>query len=86
MKFTAMNKILNFHQVKDCVWFDEVVCYLKSKYVFVTTEDLYEFYKGQINLKNSCHITIDDGDKSFYNVIFSGFKETQSTCFYFCLS
>lgn len=56
--------------VKDGVWFDNMVCYLKSKYLFITTDDLSEFYKGNLNLKNSCHITIDDGDKSFYDVIF----------------
>jgi len=74
MKFTAMNKIVNFHQVTDYVWFDKIVCYLKSKYVLISTEDLFEYYKGQINLKNSCHITIDDGDKSFYDVIFPVLK------------
>lgn len=75
MKFTAMNKIINFHLVNDIVWFENIVCYLKSKYVFITTEVLYEFYQGRINLKNSCHITIDDGDKSFYDVIFPVLKK-----------
>lgn len=75
MKFTTMNKIINFHQVNDHDWFDNMVCYLKSKYVFITTEVLDEFYQDRINLKNSCHITIDDGDKSFYDVIFPVLKK-----------
>ena len=65
-----MNRILNFHQVNDSIWFDEIVSNLRSKYVFVSAEDLSEFYKGNISLKNSVHITIDDGDNSFYKVIF----------------
>lgn len=70
-----MNKILNFHLVNDIVWFDNIVLYLKSKYVFIQTEVLYEFYQGRISLKNSCHITIDDGDESFYDVIFPVLKK-----------
>jgi peptidoglycan/xylan/chitin deacetylase (PgdA/CDA1 family) len=75
MKFTAMNKIINFHLVNDSVWFEKIVCYLKSKYTFITNDVLYEFYKGQISLHNSCHITIDDGDKSFYDVIYPVLKK-----------
>jgi peptidoglycan/xylan/chitin deacetylase (PgdA/CDA1 family) len=65
-----MNKIINFHQVKDGTWFDKMVCYLKSKYLFVTADVLSEFYERNIKLNNSCHITIDDGDKSFYDIVF----------------
>ncbi len=61
--------------VNDINWFDNMVCYLRSIYLFITNEVLYEFYQGQINLKNSCHITIDDGDKSFYDVIFPVLKK-----------
>ena len=70
-----MNKILNFHQVNDGAWFERIVCYLKSKYKFIPIEILYEFYKGRVDLKNVCHITIDDGDKAFYNVIFPVLKK-----------
>ena len=70
-----MNKILNFHYVNNGVWFEQAVCYLKSRYEFISTENLYEFYQGRVSLKNSCHITIDDGDKSFYDVIFPILKK-----------
>jgi peptidoglycan/xylan/chitin deacetylase (PgdA/CDA1 family) len=56
--------------VKDGVWLDKMVCFLKSKYQFITTDALCDYYNRNLDLKNSCHITIDDGDKSFYNVIF----------------
>ena len=70
MKFTTMNKIINFHLVNDGVWFEKVVCYLKSKYVFILNEALSKFYDSHLSIKDSCHITIDDGDNSFYKVIF----------------
>lgn len=70
-----MNQIINFHLINDIDWFENVVCFLKSKYTFITTDELNEFYQGNINLKNSCHITIDDGDKSFYELIFPVLKK-----------
>lgn len=70
-----MNKIINFHRVNDIVWFDNMICYLKSKYRFINTEELYEYFQGNINLIDACHITIDDGDKSFYDCIFPVLKK-----------
>lgn len=70
-----MNRILNFHQVNDSMWFEDMICFLKSKYALISIESLHEFYLGRIKLKNSCHITVDDGDKSFYDVIFPVLKK-----------
>jgi len=70
MKFTTMNKVVNFHLVNNGAWFENIVCYLKSRYVIITSEALYEFYQSSFDLRNSCVITIDDGDKAFYDVIF----------------
>lgn len=70
-----MNRIINFHQVNDSVWFNKLIIYLKTKYVFISAEDLYESYQGSINIKNACHITVDDGDISFYDVIFPILKK-----------
>jgi len=70
-----MVKVLVFHKVNNSFWFDRFVCYLRSKYSFITTDILYEFYQGHINLKNSCHITIDDGEKLFYDVIYPVLKK-----------
>ena len=75
MKFIVMNKIINFHLVKDSFWFENMICYLKSKYTFITTDVLNEFYHDHINLKDTCHITVDDGEISFYNVIFPVLKK-----------
>ncbi|HZW40176.1 MAG TPA: polysaccharide deacetylase family protein [Ignavibacteriaceae bacterium] len=70
-----MNKIINFHRVTNMVWLDNIICYLKSKYKIVNATDLYAFYKNGISLNNTCHITIDDGDKSFYDCIFPILKK-----------
>lgn len=70
-----MNKIINFHIVNDRAWFDGVIYFLKSKYNLIPIESLHEFYLGRINMKDSCHITVDDGDKSFYDVIFPVLKK-----------
>ena len=60
------NLIINFHVVNDAIWFENVVRLLNSKYTFV---DL-NFFENLENLKNKgfCHITFDDGDRTFYDI------------------
>jgi len=70
-----MNRILNFHQVNNHEWFDNLICMLKSKYDLITLDSLYNFHSDHTKMSNSCHITIDDGDKSFYDVIFPVLKK-----------
>ncbi len=70
-----MNKVINFHLVNNLAWFDNMICYLKSKYKLVSADTLYSFYSGEYELKNSCHITVDDGDNSFYEIIFPVLKK-----------
>ena len=70
-----MNKILNFHFVNDSNWFERVVYLLKSKYELVNIERINEFYQGNTQLKNACHITVDDGDISFYDIIYPVLKK-----------
>ena len=70
-----MNRVINFHRVTDHQWFDTLICFLKSKYNLVDVQALKEFYDGNLNLKNACHLTIDDGDESFYNIIFPVLKK-----------
>ncbi len=70
-----MNRILNFHEVNNREWFDSLICMLKSKYNLINLDTLYNFHKDSLKMKNSCHITIDDGDISFYNVIYPVLKK-----------
>ena len=70
-----MNKVINFHNVKDSSWFDMAITILKSKYTMIGIGELESYYYEGKNLKNACHITIDDGDKTFYDVIFPILKK-----------
>lgn len=65
-----MNKIINFHNVEDSIWFDMTLTILKSKYDMIGIDDLFSYYYEGLNLKNACHITVDDGDETFYDVMF----------------
>ena len=70
-----MNRVLNFHYVYDHEWFEEIICFLKSKYELISAETLLDFHEGHIHIKNTCHITIDDGEKSFHSVMFPILKK-----------
>ena len=70
-----MNRILNFHEVNNREWFDSLICMLKSKYNLISLDSLYNFHTDPLKMRNSCHITIDDGDISFYDVIFPVLKK-----------
>ena len=70
-----MNKVINFHNVKDSSWFDMTITILKSKYTMIGIGELESYYYEGKSLKNACHITIDDGDKTFYDVIFPVLKK-----------
>jgi peptidoglycan/xylan/chitin deacetylase (PgdA/CDA1 family) len=64
------NKVINFHDVYDPVWFEQTITMLKKKYHLVDVEQLEEFYFQRYSLKNACLITVDDGDKTFFEVMF----------------
>lgn len=70
-----MNKILNFHLVNDIEWFDRIITLIKSKYTLVSINELEQYYYGNLELNNACHITIDDGDKTFYSIIYPILKK-----------
>jgi peptidoglycan/xylan/chitin deacetylase (PgdA/CDA1 family) len=65
-----MNSIITFHRIRNSLWFDDVICFLRSRYRFVPIESLRDFYSMSVCLTNTCHIAVDDGDKSFYDLIF----------------
>jgi peptidoglycan/xylan/chitin deacetylase (PgdA/CDA1 family) len=71
----VMNKILNFHLVDNPAWFENAIKLIKSKYQMVSIDTLIDYYDGKIKLKNACHITVDDGDKTFYDFIYPVLKK-----------
>jgi peptidoglycan/xylan/chitin deacetylase (PgdA/CDA1 family) len=70
-----MHRILNLHEVRDFRWFDKLASYLKSRYNMVSLDSIENFYGTDMDLKNACHITVDDGEKSFYEVIYPVLKK-----------
>jgi len=54
--------IVMFHEIHSKIWFKEVLIYLGKKYKFVSVDQLYE----NICSNGLCHITFDDGHRSFY--------------------
>jgi peptidoglycan/xylan/chitin deacetylase (PgdA/CDA1 family) len=69
------NTIINFHAVHDAVWMDKVLRLLKKLYHPVSILDIKTFYHDRKPLRNTCHITFDDGDKSFYTTVFPLLKK-----------
>lgn len=70
MRSTSMSSVLVFHAVTDGQWFDDVIGWLKRRYRLVPMTSFSAFYAGVRAVGNACHITVDDGDKSFYDVMF----------------
>ena len=61
--------------VNDAVWFEKVICLIRSRYQMVSIDTLNRYYNGEEKLKNACHITVDDGDETFYKFIYPVLKK-----------
>ncbi len=67
------NLIINFHVLKDVAWFENMILFLKSRYEMT---DMAFFENIQdIRKKGFCHITFDDGDKTFYTIAYPVLKK-----------
>lgn len=71
------NMIINFHKVWDSKWMERVFLLLKNIYNVVSLEDIEDYYYKGKELHNCCHITFDDGDRSFYTIAFPLIKKHQ---------
>ena len=70
------NKIIYFHKIDDPNRISNVFTNFKSSFNIISIKDLEDFYYGKKKLKNSLHITFDDGDISFYENVFPVLKRT----------
>jgi len=68
------NLIINFHVVNDAKWFENIILLLKSKYTLVELS-FFESLDNYKNKKGFCHITFDDGDRTFYTVAYPILKK-----------
>ena len=64
------NTIINFHAIDDQKWIDSTFNLLKNNYQLVSLQDIKQYYYSKVKLSNSCHITFDDGDYSFYKNVY----------------
>ena len=65
-----MNSVLVFHSVTDGDSFEGIIEWLKGRYSLVPLASVAAFYAGTGSIDNACHISVDDGDRSFYDVMF----------------
>jgi peptidoglycan/xylan/chitin deacetylase (PgdA/CDA1 family) len=75
MNIKLPQTVINFHVINDINWMENIIVTLKKHYNFVAAKDLENFYYGDLRLKNACHITVDDGDKSVYDKLFPLIKK-----------
>jgi peptidoglycan/xylan/chitin deacetylase (PgdA/CDA1 family) len=65
-----MNVVINFHEVDNAKQLNFVLLFLKKRFQIIDIHTLKKYLSRDIRLKNSCHITIDDGHISFYKIFF----------------
>lgn len=65
-----MYRIFNLHAVKDPVWLDRLILWLKSRHELVSLGDLMGRLGRREEGGEAAHISVDDGDRSFVDIIF----------------
>lgn len=55
--------------------FERTLIWFKSRYNLISYDQLREYVKGNLPLKNACMLSVDDGWRSTYEVIFPVMKE-----------
>ena len=59
------NVVLTFHRIPDTTWFGQVLDVVSRGYHFVDAAALHGYLHSAQPLRGACHITFDDGDRSF---------------------
>lgn len=67
--------VLLFHKEENGPLFEKIILALKRRYRLVSLEVLEQMITQKQELKNICHISFDDGDISFYNIVFPILKK-----------
>lgn len=62
--------VLNFHQETNSRIFEKMLLAMKARFEMVSAETIGEMAKTKTYRSSVAHITVDDGDRSFYDVIF----------------
>ena len=67
--------VFNFHNEQDATLFEKIIVSLKAKYQLVSIGELERLLLQKKKPDNICHISFDDGERSFYNIIFPVLKK-----------
>lgn len=78
-----MNRVINFHKVSDSDWFEKVIAFLKNHYTMISAQDIINHYYKGARLNNACLVTVDDGDRTSYEVIYPILKKHQVPAVFF---
>jgi len=65
--------VVIFHEIHSSVWFNEILVHLGKRYKFVNADQLYE----NIRSTGLCHITFDEGHRSFFENAYPVLYELQ---------
>ncbi len=74
-QFSNTNTIIYFHDIHDAKWFENIVIFLKKKYTMLGLDELFDAYNYKKQIRTFCHLTFDDGDTTFYKVIYPVLKK-----------
>jgi peptidoglycan/xylan/chitin deacetylase (PgdA/CDA1 family) len=66
--FTSTNLVLHFHRTPSAAWFRSALETTGRLYRFVAADDLRAYFHGGQRCDGACHVTFDDGDRSFVEV------------------
>lgn len=67
--------VLVFHKEQNGLLFEKTILALRKKYTLVSAPQLEELMRQEKEPQNICHISFDDGERSFYNTIFPLLKK-----------
>ncbi|MCM1474624.1 MAG: polysaccharide deacetylase family protein [Muribaculaceae bacterium] len=70
-----MNFAFYLHDEEKAEEFERKLLWFKSRYNLVSADDLREYLCGGKELRNSCMLSVDDGWRSTYDVIFPVMKK-----------
>lgn len=65
-----MNFVFYLHDEQDPILFEQKLLWFRKRYNLVSCKDIIDYLYDGKPLHNACHLTVDDGWLSTYNVIF----------------
>lgn len=69
--------VINFHREEDSAVFEKKLLALKKRFRLVSLEELEAMLSLGSKTRNICHISFDDGERSFFNHVFPVLQKHQ---------